>query len=59
LKLAREYFKYKREDYDQLWFAHKVRNEMVHNINFEMPAVEARSTAEKFRTGLQILGAIL
>lgn len=59
LKLAKEYFRGHYEDYDKLWFAHKVRNEMVHNINFEMPSVEAKNTTEKFRIGLQALGAML
>ncbi|MDP2671532.1 MAG: hypothetical protein Q8P13_03705 [bacterium] len=59
LKLAREIFKYKREIYDQVWFAHKVRNEMVHNLNFEMPVVEAAATAEKIKAGLLVLGASL
>lgn len=59
LKLAKELFQGRYKEYDGLWFAHKVRNEMVHNLNFEMPAVEARSTAEKFKTGLQVMGAML
>lgn len=58
LKLAKENFRDKWREYDELWFAHKVRNEIVHNVNFEMPAVEVRSTIEKFKKGLQVLGAL-
>lgn len=59
LKAAREIFQNNKSDYDQLWFAHKVRNEMVHNLNFELPAVEAKNTTEKIRTGLRRMGASL
>lgn len=38
--------------YDDLWFAHKVRNELVHNINFELPSVEVKSILEKFKNAL-------
>jgi len=58
LKLAKEIFPNKWREYDELWFAHKVRNEMVHNVNFEMPASEAASTVEKFKVGLQVMGAL-
>ena len=56
LKLAKEIFDYKRKEYDEVWFAHKVRNEMVHNLNFEMPSVEAKNIIEKFKTGIGLLG---
>lgn len=44
--------------YDDLWFAHKVRNEIVHNVNFELPSVQAGDVLEKFRNALVHLGAL-
>lgn len=58
LKLAKELFTGRYREYDELWFAHKARNEMVHNLNFEMPAVEVKATLEKFKEGLKILGGL-
>ena len=43
--------------YDGLWFAHKVRNEIVHNVNFELPSVEVRNILDKFKAALDHLGA--
>ncbi len=43
--------------YDGLWFAHKVRNEIVHNVNFELPSVEVRNILDKFKAGLEQIGA--
>lgn len=44
--------------YDDLWFAHKLRNELVHNVGFEIPTVEARPTLEKFKAALVHLGVV-
>src|SRR3990167_8505801 len=46
------------ETYDSLWFAHKVRNELVHNLNFELPSSQVKDVLEKFKAGLVKLGAI-
>jgi hypothetical protein len=58
LKLAKENFRGRWREYDELWFAHKVRNEMVHKVDFEMPAVEVHDTISKFKKGLEVLGAL-
>lgn len=57
LKNAKVKFVNYYEIYDGLWFAHKVRNEIVHNVNFELPSVEVRSILDKFKAGLERLGA--
>lgn len=44
--------------YDQLWFAHKVRNELVHNVNFDLPSIQAKLVLENFRQALIQLGAM-
>mgnify|MGYP001575540338 CR=1 FL=1 len=58
LKSAKDKFINYYEIYDGLWFAHKVRNEIVHNVNFELPSVEVRNILDKFKAGLDRLGAI-
>lgn len=55
LKAVKPKFQDYYEIYDDLWFAHKVRNELVHNINFELPTVEAGNILEKFKKGLEYL----
>ncbi len=57
LKLAKTKFVNHYDIYDGLWFSHKVRNEIVHNVNFELPSVEVRGILDKFRAGLDQLGA--
>lgn len=42
--------------YDGLWFSHKIRNEIVHNVNFELPSVQATDILVKFKAGLDHLG---
>lgn len=58
LKLAREKFLNNKIAYDDLWYAHKIRNEIVHNTAFNLPSFEVESLITKFKTGLQILGAM-
>ncbi len=58
LKAAKAKFVGQWEIYDGLWFAHKVRNELVHNLNFELPAAQVRDILDKFKAGLQELGAM-
>ncbi len=58
LKAAKKKFSGKYDDYDALWYAHKIRNEMVHNVNFELPTTQAKDILEKFKRGLEILGAL-
>ena len=58
LKAVKDKFVGDYELYDSLWFAHKVRNELVHNLNFELPSSQVRDILEKFKAGLVKLGAI-
>ncbi|HEY4694924.1 MAG TPA: hypothetical protein VIH52_03100 [Candidatus Nanoarchaeia archaeon] len=58
LKAAKVKFVGKWEIYDGLWFAHKVRNEIVHNVNFELPSSQVRDILEKFKAGLIELGGL-
>lgn len=58
LKLAKEKFLNNEIAYGDLWYAHKIRNEVVHNPAFILPSFEVESLIVKFKTGLQILGAL-
>ena len=58
LKAVKPKFVGKWEIYDGLWFSHKVRNELVHNINFELPSSQVNDILEKFRAGILELGAM-
>lgn len=58
LKAAKDKFVGDYETYDGLWFSHKVRNELVHNVNFELPSSQVNDVIEKFKLGLQKLGAL-
>ena len=58
LKLAREIFTNCRQDYENLWYAHKIRNEMVHTVGFELPTVEAKNILDYFKRALEIVGAM-
>jgi len=50
--------KHSREFFDNMWQSHKLRNEMVHNMNYEVQAFEAREAINKFRKVLQELGIL-
>ena len=58
LKLAKEVFTSYRQDYENLWYAHKIRNEMVHTVGFELPSVEAKNILDYFKRALEIVGAM-
>lgn len=58
LKAAKVRFVGNYETYDGLWFAHKVRNEIVHNVAFELPSSQITDILEKFKAGLVRLGAL-
>ena len=57
MKLAKTSFQ-DRQDYDDLWYAHKVRNVIVHESSYDMPISEAVSVIEKYHKALSILGAL-
>ena len=58
LKEAKEIFGYNRQDYENLWYAHKLRNEMVHKVGFELPSVEAKQLLDFFKRALEIMRAL-
>jgi hypothetical protein len=44
--------------YDDVWQAHRVRNQVVHETDKELLASEAKSVVAKFRQALTDLGAL-
>jgi len=44
-------------DNDAVWYAHKLRNRLVHEPNVRLKKKEARNALEGFRQGLRDLGA--
>lgn len=44
--------------YQKVWNAHKVRNQISHEMDYKLSEGEARRTLENFRSGLHGLGAI-
>lgn len=53
-KAGEEHFLYKK-DYDSLWFAHKTRNELVHNIDFELPYAQGVDVIHIYEKSLRIM----
>lgn len=45
-------------DYEGLWAAHKVRNQLVHEIDRDLHSSEAKQSAARFRNALRDLGAM-
>lgn len=45
-------------DYQGLWQAHKLRNQIVHELDREVLSFEAKQMIGKFRTALHDLGAV-
>jgi hypothetical protein len=45
-------------DYNNLWFAHKVRNHIAHETTHELNSAEAKRALEYFKKALQVLGAL-
>jgi len=50
--------RFDRDFFDDMWQAHKIRNEMVHNMNYEVQHFEAGGVINKFRRVLRELGAL-
>lgn len=46
---------YSREFFDDMWGAHKLRNEMAHNIMYEVMNFEAKKAIGQYKNVLQIL----
>lgn len=56
LKSLEIYFS--RENYQLIWQAHKLRNQISHEHNFHPSLEECRNSLYKFRKGLENLGAL-
>mgnify|MGYP001083207160 CR=1 FL=1 len=54
LKNAKD--KFSPQIYDDLWQAHKLRNEIVHNANFQLVYWQANEALEKIQKGLKESG---
>jgi len=60
LKLAKEEF-IKEKDYslyNDIWRAHKLRNELVHNLNYEIYSFEVKEVIKKFEKAFKNLGVL-
>jgi hypothetical protein len=58
LKQAKELFLSSKQDYENLWYAHKIRNELVHSVGFELPSAEAKNVLDYFKKALEVIGGI-
>ncbi len=45
-------------DYNDLWFAHKVRNNIAHESNHDLYSAEAKKAIESYKKALRALGAL-
>lgn len=45
-------------DYDNLWFAHKVRNNIAHEAGHDLVTTEVKRAIESFKKALKTLGAL-
>ena len=50
--------KFERDFFDDMWQAHKIRNEMVHNMNYEVLNFEAKRVVRQFERVLQELDVL-
>lgn len=57
LKSAKKKFS-SYDDYNNLWYAHKVRNNIAHEISHEINSAEAKKAMDYFRKALKVLGMI-
>ncbi|OGY24323.1 MAG: hypothetical protein A2172_00465 [Candidatus Woykebacteria bacterium RBG_13_40_15] len=58
LKQAKELFISDKQDYENLWYAHKIRNELVHKVGFDLPSIEAKNILDYFKKALEIIGGL-
>lgn len=49
---------FNHEIYQSIWDAHKVRNKISHEMEYKLSIEDAKSTLNKFKRGLNSLGAI-
>lgn len=51
--------RFERYDYNKIWEAHKLRNNLVHESNFEPPYYVVSESINAFRKALETLGVRL
>lgn len=57
LKNSKDMFNW--EDYQKIWEAHKLRNNLVHELNFDPPYFVINEAIENIKKGLEALGVRL
>jgi len=50
--------KFSRETYQSIWDAHKLRNQISHEIEHKTTVSECKSALNKFRRGMNSIGAL-
>ncbi|OGC56140.1 hypothetical protein A2797_02175 [candidate division WWE3 bacterium RIFCSPHIGHO2_01_FULL_48_15] len=58
-RLKNSFSAFPRDVYQGLWDAHKARNAMVHEINYDLSVLMAKEVLGKFKRGFMALGASL
>lgn len=49
---------FSHDNYQNIWEAHKVRNQITHEMDYKITIYEAKGVLKKFRKGLVNLGAL-
>jgi len=49
---------YKYKDLKRVWWAHKVRNMVVHDVKYELSSGETKKVVELFRRALKLIGCL-
>lgn len=44
--------------YQQVWEAHKIRNQISHEMDYKLSGIKAKNALENFRSGLENIGAL-
>ncbi len=53
-----KFAQYKYPNLRDVWFAHRLRNQLVHEANYHLDASNAKKALKSFRKALEMLGAI-
>lgn len=58
MRLKNSQKKFSWQTYQGIWEAHKLRNQIVHEANFEIYNYQAQDAVNKFQKGLEELGVL-
>ncbi len=58
MRLKNSQNKFNWQTYQGIWEAHKLRNQIVHETNFEVYNYQAQDAVNKFKKGLEELGVL-